>query len=89
MELNTIKEHILELFSPTEDVLFADGLDDAIIGFDPSLWKVVYSRSKVVQILCERDGMDEEEAVEFAEYNTFGAYFGDKTPVWVEDFNYI
>jgi hypothetical protein len=88
MELNTIKEHILELFSPTEDVLFADGLDDAIIGFDPSLWKVVYSRSKVVQILCERDGMDEEEAVEFAEYNTFGAYFGDKTPVWVEDFSW-
>jgi hypothetical protein len=81
-----IKESIIDLYSASDDVIFADGFDEAIIGFDPNLWKVVYSRGKTIQILIDRDGMSEEEAVEFADYNTFGAYIGEKTPVWVEDF---
>lgn len=81
-----IKENIIDLYSASDDVIFADGFDDAIIGFEPNLWKVVYSRGKAIKILMDRDGMDEEEAVEFAEYNTFGAYIGEKTPIWVEDF---
>lgn len=85
MESKEIKQLIIDLFSDTDDVLFADGFDDAIIGFDPNLWKVVYSRSKVIDILCD-DNMDNEEAVEFAEYNVFGSFVGEKTPVWVEDF---
>lgn len=88
MGLNKIKDNILELYAPTDDVLFADGLDDAIIGFEPNLWRVVYSRSMVIEIFVNRDKMSEEEAVEFAEFNTFGAYVGDKTPIWVEDFEW-
>jgi hypothetical protein len=80
------KDLIIEHYSSSDDVLFADGFDDAIIGFDPNLWKVVYSRERCIEILITRDGMDEEEAVEFAEYNTFGSYAGEKTPVWVEEF---
>jgi hypothetical protein len=34
------------------------------------------------------DLMDEEEAVEYLEFNTFGAYMGEKTPIWVEDFKW-
>lgn len=86
MESKEIKEYIIDLFSPSDDVMFADGFDDALIGFDPNFWRVVYSRSKAIQILIDRDGMDDEEAVEYAEYNVFGAYIGEKTPVWVEDF---
>ena len=81
-----IKENIIEYYSSSDDVMFADGFDEAIIGFDPNLWKVVYSRSKAIQILIDRDGMTEEEAIEFAEYNVFGSYIGEKTPVWAEDF---
>jgi predicted lipid-binding transport protein (Tim44 family) len=47
---------------------------------------VVYSRTKVIDIFIERDGMTAEEAEEFAEYNTFAAMVGEKTPLWVEDF---
>lgn len=83
-----IKDKIIEDFSHTEDVLFADGLDKAIIGFEPNLWKVVYSRNIVVDILMERDGMGADDAVEFAEYNIFSAMVGDKTPLWVEDYNW-
>lgn len=71
-------------------MLLADGLDDAVIGVgrrcgQPDL--VVYSIERCVQILVERDGMDEEEAREFLEFNTFGGWFGDSTPVWVEEMN--
>ena len=85
-EIRQVKDLIIEHYADTEDVLFADGLDDAIIGFEPNLWKVVYSRTKVIDIFIERDGMTAQEAEEFAEYNTFAAMVGAKTPLWVEDF---
>ena len=83
-----MREKIIEYYSDTEPVTFADGLDDAIIGFDPNSWQVVYSRTKVINLLQERDGMTEEEAIEYAEYNIFGAFIGDSTPVWAEDFSW-
>jgi hypothetical protein len=75
---------IIERYSDTEDVLFADELDEAIIGFEPNLWKVVYSRDKCVDILSKH--MSVEEAIDYLEYNTFNAYVGEKTPLWVDDF---
>jgi len=32
--------------------------------------------------------MDEEEAIEYLEYNTFSAHIGEKTPIWVDDYKY-
>lgn len=81
-----MRQKIIDLYSDTDDVVFADGLDNAIIGFDPNLWKVVYSRNKCIEILST--DMSEEEAIEYLEYNTFNSYIGEKTPVWVEDFKY-
>jgi len=83
-----MREKIIIYYGDTEPVLFADGLDEAIIGFDPNRWQVVYSRTKVIKVLQERDKMSEEEAIEYAEYNIFGDYVGDSTPVWAEDFNW-
>ena len=74
---------IIEKYADTEDVLFADGFDEAIIGFEPNLWKVVYSREKCISILCQE--MSEEDALDHLEYNTFNAYVGEKTPIWVDD----
>lgn len=79
------KNLILEHFADTDDVLFADGFDDAIIGFDPNLWRVVYSRNRCIEILM-KEGDSELDAIDYLEYNTFNAYVGKKTPVWVEDF---
>lgn len=88
MESNKIKDIIIEHYADTDDILFADGFDDAIIGFEPNLWKVVYSRQKCIEVLSKEDDMNEEEALDYLEYNTFNAYVGDKTPVWVEDFGW-
>ena len=78
-----MKETIIKKYSFTEDVIFANGLDEAIIGFEPNLWRVVYSRDKCVEILSQE--MSEEDALEYLEYNTFNAYVGEKTPIWVDD----
>ena len=79
------KETIIELYADTEDILFADGYDDCIIGFDPVGWKVIYSRSQCIDKLCVMDEMSSEEAIDWLEYNTFNAYVGDNTPIFAED----
>tara|TARA_R110000803_G_scaffold191759_1_gene254462 strand:+ start:5296 stop:5550 length:255 start_codon:yes stop_codon:yes gene_type:complete len=84
-----MRDKIIELYGghTDEGLLFADGLDDAIIGVCPSSLRVVYSRTKTIEIFI-KDGLDEIEAEEFAEYNTFNAYVGEQTPIWVDDLNY-
>jgi hypothetical protein len=77
-----MKEIIIERYAQDEEVLFADGLDDAIIGFNPISWQVVYDIAKCVQVLSRY--MDADEAIEYLEYNTFNAYVGEKTPIWVD-----
>ncbi len=84
-----IKDYILEHYADTDDVLFADGFDEAIIGFSPNDWRVVYSRERCIEILMKDDDIPEEEAVDFLEYNTFNAYVGDKTPIWVDTFDWM
>lgn len=83
-----MKSLIIELYGcHGVDLLFADGLDDAIVGICPDSFRIVYSRNKVVDIFISQ-GMDADEAIEYAEYNTFGAYVGEQTPIWIEDFKW-
>jgi hypothetical protein len=69
-----------------EGALSADGFDDAIIGrmerfgMDPIL---AYDWDKCVEILVERDGMDNEEAIEYMDFNVTGAWMGDGTPCFI------
>jgi hypothetical protein len=67
------------------EALVADGFDDAIIGMARQFNQVlvVYDEDKCLSILMERDGMTEEEAEEFFEFNVVGAYVGEGTPVYV------
>lgn len=76
-------DKILEWF-PEDDILKADGLDDAIIGIEVSSCRLIYSKSKVIDILVS-EGMTEQEALEHYDYNIEGAYVGDKTPIWCSD----
>jgi len=67
------------------DILFADGLEDALIGIGTQFNKrvAVYDTEAVLAILMERDGMTYEDAREFFEFNIVGAYVGEHTPVFV------
>ena len=82
-------EKILEWF-PEEEILKADGFDEAIIGIDEAIigideesMRLIYSTSKCIEILS-RD-MDEEDALDYFHYNVKGAYVGILTPIWCVD----
>jgi hypothetical protein len=69
-----------------EGLLLADGFEDAFIGVvhvftregrEP---RALYDLEKCVRILKKRDGMTEEDAWECLEFNTLGAYVGERTP---------
>ena len=66
-----------------KEALFADGFDNAIIGYDASAYRVVYDYSKCMEILQERDGMTAHESHEFMEFNVVGSYVGDFTPLFI------
>ena len=66
------------------DALFADGFDDALIGFthnhcEPC--RAIYSVHKCIDILM-KDGASEEEALEYFSFNTLGAYVGKNGPLF-------
>lgn len=76
---------ILEIASDSE-FLKADGLDDAVIGYDDTSDRLIYSMTKVIDILINDDGLTEEDALEHYYYNIHGSYVGDKTPIWCYDY---
>ena len=73
----------LELENLFPEALFADGFDEAIIGWEASSCVVVYDYFKCMNVLMERDGMTKHEAHEYMEFNVVSAYVGDFTPSFV------
>ena len=68
------------MFELAEDALLADGLEDALIG---STWdgKAVYDVDRCIDILSK--SMTPDEAYEYLEFNTFSAYVGEMTPIYI------
>jgi hypothetical protein len=62
-----------------DEFLKMDGFDAAVIGIYELDMRLIYSSSKIIEILQKE--MSEEEAVEFFDYNIKHAYFGKKTPI--------
>jgi hypothetical protein len=71
-------DQILELY-PDDTFVIADGFDDAIIGVDDNN---VYNIDEVINILM-REGMTDDEAIEYYEYNISGSYVGENTPSFI------
>ena len=64
-----------------DEVLLADGFDDALIGVT-SKNLAVYDINKCIKVLM-KDGMDEEEALDYFYFNVEGSYVGEKTPIYI------
>lgn len=69
-----------------EDLLKIDGMDEALLGVCMT-WnghmlveRLVYDGHAITEVLT-RDGMSEEEAQEYIDFNIIGAYVGDSTPI--------
>jgi hypothetical protein len=87
MTPSEIKEHIAEL---NPDALFADGFDEALIGYVERCGTeaiAVYDEHVCVSILMQRDGMECTEAQEFFDFNVKGSYVGENTPFFFTRLN--
>jgi hypothetical protein len=78
-----ILEALIEIY-PDEELLIADGFDEAILGIEENTMRVIYSVSKCLEII-EAEGMPEQEALEHFYYNVHGSYVGEKTPIFCFD----
>ena len=67
------------------DLLRMDGFDDAILGVVEriGLQTVCYDLNKVIAILMKQ-GMDEQDAWDWYQFNMVGAWVGEATPVFLE-----
>jgi hypothetical protein len=68
-----------------EDALLADGFEDAFLGVCEQFGRppvAAYDYDGCIKAL-ERDGMSQEEAQEYFDFNVLGAWVGASTPVFV------
>ena len=80
---NKLKEYLASI---DEEIILADGHDSAFVGIasTPNGVVAVYSCDAIISNLMNQDMMDEETAVEYAEYNIFNSYVGKRTPIFLE-----
>jgi len=83
----SLHDTILESGVPElETAIVYDGLDDAVIGYDSDLFKLIYSADKILEILQEDQGMSYDEAVDYYCYNIDCLYAGEQTPILMWEF---
>ena len=71
-----------------EETLKVDGFDKAIMGYAGRCGMndvLLYSMKKIIKILKKRDGMTEDEALEYFYFNIKGSYMGEGTPLFFDD----
>lgn len=74
------------------EALLADGFEDALVGVGSQFGKppvAVYDKSLCRRVLTERDGMTPDEAQEYLEFNVYGAYMGEGTPIFIDLFAHM
>jgi hypothetical protein len=69
------------------ELLYADGFDDCIIGmtFRDKTPVVLYSSRLIIGKLA--NDMGDIDAIEYFEFNVNGAYVGERTPVFWNDYD--
>lgn len=81
-------ESILERAEEEESIVIhgfdgrVDGYNEAIVGITRD-GQLVYSIEKLIELTAKQGEMDEMDAIEWLEFNTFCAYLGEKTPIYI------
>jgi len=74
---------------PDEDILSAEGFDDAILGVvvdHNSEPRLAYSFLKCIEILINHNEMLVVDAEEYFNNNVISAYVGGNSPIWINDY---
>ena len=69
------------------DSLLANGYNNCIIGVASGndTGRVVYSIPKMIEVCMKELAVDYDDALEWFEYNTFNAYVGELTPIYLDE----
>jgi hypothetical protein len=70
-----------------EGAILLDGLEEAIIGIVEEFGngkRILYSKRIILSLLQIRDGMTEQEAEEFYDFNILGLYAGEQNAVFLD-----
>lgn len=81
--MKSTREELAEQYG--DDILLMDGFDDCVVGVVEQFGRppiVCYDRDKLIRQMVD-DGMTEEEAEEFFEFNQAGAWVGERTPCFL------
>ena len=77
MEVVDIRSQIIE---HNPEAILWDGLDSCIVGMSTD-GRAIYSLDSLVEHFQVYEEMNEEDAVEYVDYNIVGAYVGEYTPI--------
>ena len=83
--MNRIESYLEEHGYEDQDILLADGFEDAFVGVVESFAaapKACYNYDACIDILMK--DMDEGEALEYMEFNVTSAYVGEFTPAFIK-----
>ena len=75
-----------------EGLITAHGYDAAFVGVADRIGKepvAVYSYEMCIQILMRDHEMSHEEALEYFEYNTIGAFYDENQPIYIHFSDHI
>ena len=71
-----------------DGVVLLTGLEKAVVGITEEfggVFRIMYSRSKILDLLQSLDEMTEEEAYEFYTYNILGMHVCEQNPIFLVD----
>ena len=83
--MNRIESYLEEHGYEDQDILLADGFEDAFVGVGESFAaapKACYNYDACIDILMK--DMDEGEALEYMEFNVTSSYVGEFTPAFIK-----
>lgn len=82
---DAMREMIEEFIADDPEILQMDGFEDCVAGVCTRFGQppiLIYDKRRVIAKLMVQ-GMTEDEAEEFFDYNQIGAWMGDHTPAFL------
>ena len=78
--MSTVKE----IFESSPETVLMDGFDEAFVGpvthFTRTL--ALYDYDRCIEVIVSREGMSQEDAMEYMAFNVLGAWVGAHTPLF-------
>lgn len=91
-EKNDELEEIMNLFDENwyilddyDEFVAIDGMAGACVGFSEDA-RLIYDYDKMVEIIMEKWGLSQEEAVDYVDYNIVSMCSGEKMPIVMNTF---